>query len=109
MKTKFIKGFKGFDRNLKCRGFQYEIGKEYKYKGDVSVCNAGFHFCEYPLDVLAYYNLAESRFAEVTANDGKREKKEIRKSFMKLKKYERRNTKRTMQSIYTRKRALCFF
>ena len=57
--------FKAFDKNLKCRGFQYEIGKEYKHEGKVEVCESGFHSCENPLDVLNYYDLTESRFAEV--------------------------------------------
>ena len=68
MKTKGEKGvtgFKGFDENLKCRDFQYEIGKEYKHKGNVQACKSGFHFCENPLDVFNYYAPYNSRFAEV--------------------------------------------
>ncbi|RJO62638.1 MAG: hypothetical protein C4542_03050, partial [Dehalococcoidia bacterium] len=59
-----IKGYKGFDKNLQCRGFQYEIGKEYKCDS-VSICERGFHFCEHPLDVFGYYDPTTSRFAEV--------------------------------------------
>jgi hypothetical protein len=73
-KQKLIKGYKGFDKYFQCRGFQYEVGKEYKHEGEVSICNSGFHFCEHPLDVLGYYNPAESRFAEVEGNNGEREK-----------------------------------
>ena len=62
---KEIKGYKGFDKDLKCRGYQYEFGKDYEHNGEVSCCNSGFHFCENPMDVLAYYNPAGSRYCEV--------------------------------------------
>ena len=56
--------YKGFDKDLKCRDFQFEIGKEYEEE-NASLCNSGFHACEYPLDCFNYYNPAESRFCEV--------------------------------------------
>ena len=62
--TKTIKSFKGFDKDLKCRGFQYEIGKEYEEK-EAKACHCGFHACEHPLDVFNYYAPANSRFCEV--------------------------------------------
>ena len=63
--NKIVKGFKGFDKDLKCRGFQYEIGKEYEENIEPKCCSQGFHFCEYPLDVFRYYDPANSRFCEV--------------------------------------------
>ena len=62
------KAYKGFDKDLKCRDFQYEIGKEYEEK-EASLCNRGFHACEYPLDTFNYYPPAESRYCEVEIDD----------------------------------------
>ena len=64
-KDKTIRGFKGFDKDLKCRGFQYEIGKDYEQEGEVKCCERGFHFCENPFDVFIYYSPSDSRYCEV--------------------------------------------
>ena len=64
-----MQGFKGFDENLKCRDFQYEIGGTYEHDGALSLCASGFHFCENPLDVFNYYTPADSRFAKVTGEN----------------------------------------
>ena len=69
-----ITGYKGFDKNLQCRGFQYEVGKEYE-TDEVKLCEKGFHFCENPHDVLGFYLAGEgNRFAIVEALDVSDEK-----------------------------------
>ena len=59
-----IKSFKGFNKDMTCKGFQYEEGKEYE-TDEAKACECGFHACEYPLDVFRYYSPAESVFHEV--------------------------------------------
>ncbi|QUB63690.1 hypothetical protein J5A54_03095 [Prevotella melaninogenica] len=64
MEKKII-AYKGFDKDLKCRGFQYEVGKEYEMSGRIACCERGFHACESPLEVFDHYDMLNSRFAEV--------------------------------------------
>ena len=65
MSEKVIKSYKGFDKDMQCRGFQYEVGKEYNMNGEIKCCNRGFHACKSPLEVWDYYDMLNSRFAEV--------------------------------------------
>ena len=79
-----MKCFKGFDKDLKCRDFQYEIGKEYTEE-KANICNYGFHACEFPMDVFNYYPPSDSRYCEVeleannqkSSDDSKRVGKKI--------------------------------
>ena len=64
MTDKIVHGYKGFDKEMACRGFQYEEGGEYETEEAV-LCERGFHFCENPLDVFGYYDPANSMFTEV--------------------------------------------
>ena len=57
--------YKGFDKDFKCRGFQYEVGNTYETDDDIACCNRGFHACESPMEVFDYYDMLTSRFAEV--------------------------------------------
>ena len=65
MSGNVITSYKGFDKNMKCRGFQYEVGKEYEMDGEVKCCNQGFHACKSPMEVWDYYDMLDSRYAEV--------------------------------------------
>ena len=64
-KENAIFAYKGFDNDFCCRGFQYEVGKEYEIKGEIKCCERGFHACESPMEVFDYYDMFNSRFAEV--------------------------------------------
>ena len=64
-----MKGYKGFDKDLKCRGMQYSFGETATHNGNLKLCSSGLHFCENPLDVLAHYPPSDSRFAEIEADE----------------------------------------
>jgi hypothetical protein len=61
---KSMKAFKGFNKDLTCRGYQYEEGKEF-HTERAECCDTGFHACEYPLDCFGYYDPAHSVYHEV--------------------------------------------
>ena len=79
-----MKAYKGFGKDLKCRGFQYEVGKGYE-EPHAKLCCSGFHACENPMDVFGYYPPADGRYCEVdlgdvseeTADDSRRSGKKI--------------------------------
>ena len=63
-----MRAYTGFDKDLKCRGFQYEVGKEYEEE-NASLCKKGFRACENPLDTFRYYAPTDSRYCEVEIED----------------------------------------
>ena len=63
-----MKAYKGFNKDLTCRGFQYEVGKEYQ-EDSADLCNSGFHACENPLDCFGYYAPGASVYHEVELDD----------------------------------------
>ena len=63
-----MKAYKGFNKDMTCRGFQYEIGKAYETDA-ADLCRIGFHACENPLDCFSHYAPATSRYCEVEIED----------------------------------------
>jgi hypothetical protein len=63
-----MNGYKGFDKDLKCRDMQYEVGKTYE-EPEAILCEKGLHFVENPIDTFGYYPPADSRYAEIEAED----------------------------------------
>ena len=73
-----MKGYKGMDKNMRCRGMQYEVGKSYHVDGEIMLCKNGLHFCKTLTNVFKYYGFGHNnRYFEVeasgivTANDEK--------------------------------------
>ena len=64
-----VKGYKAFNKDMTCKDFQYEIGKEFKHEGTIGLCESGFHFCKKIIDILNFYNLESDavRFCEIEA------------------------------------------
>ena len=62
---KTITAYKAFEKDMTCRDFQYEVGKEYEMDGKIKCCTRGFHACESPFELFFYYDIFRSRFAEV--------------------------------------------
>lgn len=62
-----MKGYKGFNKDLKCRGFQYEVGKTYEMDENPNCCDKGFHFCKNLFSVHDYYDIKNSRVCEIEA------------------------------------------
>ena len=60
-------GYKGFDKDFKCRDFQFKVGETYRIDGEIKMCERGFHFCDTPLKTFQYYSPNESRYALVEA------------------------------------------
>ena len=65
MNEKVITSYKAFDKNMQCRDFQYEVGKEYEMDGEIKCCNRGFHACKSPMEVWDHYDMLNSRYAKV--------------------------------------------
>ena len=71
-----MKVYKATDKDMKCRGFQYELGKTAEVEGDIELCRKGLHACEMPLDVLGYYAPGDgSRYFEAELEDVSDEKR----------------------------------
>ena len=63
-----VKGYKVFNSDWTCRGFQYAVGKTFRYEGDIKMCGAGFHFCTKIADCFNYYPFNSSnKVAEIEA------------------------------------------
>ena len=63
-----MKGYKGMDASMRCRGMQYEVGKSYHVNGEIEVCQNGLHFCKRLGDVFDHYKRDGNRFFEVEAS-----------------------------------------
>ena len=64
-----MKGYKGMNKDMTCRGMKYEIGKTYYIDGDIKLCRNGFHFCKNPKNVFDFYQKDKSRYFEIEAKE----------------------------------------
>ena len=83
MENKTLVAYKGFDKDMKCRGFQYEVGKEYE-TDKAKACESGFHACENPFDVLDYYNDINGKYC-IVEQSGEIDKEDRKQSSTKIK------------------------
>ena len=73
-----MKGYKVFNSDWTCRGFQYEVGKTYEHEGEIKLCGSGFHYCRKLIDCFKYYTFDhKNKVAEIEAlglikSDGKK-------------------------------------
>ena len=83
MEKKTLIAYKGFDKDMKCRGFQYEVGNEYE-TDKAKACESGFHACENPFDVLDYYNDINGKYC-IVEQSGEIDKEDRKQSSTKIK------------------------
>jgi hypothetical protein len=69
MSNEIVKGYKATDKNMQCRGFQFELGVWHKHNGEIAMCESGFHFCEYPSGPWAFYSDEGTRIFKVEAKN----------------------------------------
>ena len=69
MKEEIKTGYKATDKNMQCRGYQFELGVWHKHDGELAMCESGFHFCEYPSGPWAYYSAEGTRIFKVEAKN----------------------------------------
>ena len=70
-----MKAYKGFNRDMTCRGYKFAEGETYEHEGDVKLCESGFHACQNPIDCMAYYDPCTSVYHEVEIDDVSDERK----------------------------------
>ena len=83
MENKTLVAYKGFDKDMKCRGFQFEVGKEYE-TAKAKACESGFHACENPFDVLDYYNDIDGKYC-IVEQSGDIDKEDRKQASTKIK------------------------
>lgn len=102
-----MKAYKGFNKDLTCQGFQFEIDKEYE-EDSAKLCENGFHACEYPLDCFNYYTPNKSRYCEVEIEDsGEREETDTKICGKKIKIYKEIGIKELISAAFEYIRSQC--